>query len=145
MGRRSRGKGPRGGPGDRLRGRVRDRVQGGRSGRGAQGGGGRKRGPSFDVGEIEGYARRLAESGGGKSALAGAASGLAGGGFASRFLGGGAEGSDEEFRTEIIEQLSLMDERLRVLEEQMNELLGAGSEQDPVEPEDISDPESSPQ
>lgn len=146
MGRRGRGKGSRGSPEGRLRGRVRERVQGGRSGRGAEGGGGRKRGSSFDVGEVEGYARRLADSGGGTSALAGAASGLAGGGFASRFLsGGGAEGSDEEFRTEILEQLSLMDERLRVLEEQMNELLGGGTEGEPVEPEGVTDPESNPQ
>jgi len=144
VGRRGRGKGPRGGPEDRLRGRVRERVQGGRSGRGVQGGG-RNRGPSFDVGEIEGYARRLAESGGGKSALAGAASGLAGGGFASRFLGGGAEGSDEEFRTEILEQLSLMDERLRALEEQMNGLLGEETAGEPTDPEDATDPDSNPQ
>ncbi len=129
MGRR--GKGSRGGPEGRMRGRVRDRVQGGRSGRG---GGGRKRGSSFDAGEIEGYARRLSGSGGGTSALAGAASGLAGGGLAGRFLGGGAQGTDEEFKAEILEQLSLMDERLQALEEQVDGILGGAAAQDPAHP-----------
>lgn len=143
MGRRGRGKGSRGGPEGRVRGRVRDRVQG-RAGRGGEGGG-RKRGSSFDVGEIQGYAKRLSGSGGGASALAGAASGLAGGGLASRFLGSGAQGSDEEFRTEVLEQLSLMDERLQMLEEQMNELLGGVPEEDPTDPGAVTDPDNAPQ
>ncbi len=142
MGRRGKGKGSRGGSEGRVRGRVKDRVQG-RAGLGGQGGGGRKRGSSsFDVGDIEGYAKRLSGGGGGTSALAGAASGLAGGGFASRFLGGDAQGSDEDFRAEILDQLSLMDERLQRLEEQMNQLLGGGTEGDPTEPEGAADPDS---
>ncbi len=141
MGRRGKGKGSRGGSEGRVRGRVKDRVQG-RAGLGGQGGGGRKRGSSFDVGDIEGYAKRLSGSGGGTSALAGAASGLAGGGLASRFLGGGSsQGSDEDFRAEILDQLSLMDERLQRLEEQMNQLLGE-TEGDPTEPEGAADPDS---
>jgi hypothetical protein len=122
-----------------VRGRVRERVQG-HAGRGGQGGG-RKRGSAFDVGDIEGYAKRLSGSGKGTSALAGAASGLAGGGFASRFLGGDAQGSDEEFRAEIVDQLSLMDERLQRLEEQVDQLLG-GTEADTTEPEGTDDPAS---
>jgi hypothetical protein len=93
------------------------------------------------VGDIEGYAKRLSGSGKGTSALAGAASGLAGGGFASRFLGGDAQGSDEEFRAEIVDQLSLMDERLQRLEEQVDQLLG-GTEADTTEPEGTDDPAS---
>ncbi len=101
-----------------------------------QGRGGRGRGPSFDARDFEGVARRLAGRGGGASALAGAASGLAGGGLASRFLGEGAGGSDEDFRREVMDQLSLLDERLLRLEEQMSALLGEGTPQDPVEPLD---------
>ena len=96
--------------------------------------GGRGRGPSSDAGDLEGVARRLAGHSGGASALVGAASGLAGGGFASRFLGEGAGGSDEDFRREVLDQLSLLDERLLRLEEQMSALLGEGTTQDPVEP-----------
>ena len=139
MGRKGRGKGSRGGSEGRVRGRVRERVQG-HAGRGGQGGG-RKRGSAFDVGDIEGYAKRLSGSGKGTSALAGAASGLAGGGFASRFLGGDAQGSDEEFRAEIVDQLSLMDERLQRLEEQVDQLLGE-TEADTTEPEGTDDPAS---
>ena len=109
---------------------MKDRAQA-RAGRG-----GRGRGPSLDVRDIEGVARRLAGRGGGASALAGAASGLAGGGLAGRFLGEGAGGSDEDFRREVLERLSLMDERLMRLEEQMGGLLGEGTPQDPVEPLD---------
>jgi hypothetical protein len=136
VGRRGRGKGSRGGSGGRLRGRMRERVQG-RAGRGGEGGG-RKQGSAFDVGDIKGYAKRLSGSGGGTSALAGAASGLAGGGLASRFLGTGAQGSDEDFRAEIVGQLSLMDERLERLEEQIDQLLGAikGDPADSTEPQD---------
>jgi hypothetical protein len=139
VGRKGRGKGSRGGSEGRVRGRVRERVQG-HAGRGGQGGG-RKRGSAFDVGDIEGYAKRLSGSGKGTSALAGAASGLAGGGFASRFLGGDAQGSDEEFRAEIVDQLSLMDERLQRVEEQVDQLLG-GTEADTTEPEGTDDPAS---
>ncbi len=144
VGRRGRGQGSRGGSVGRVRGRVRERVHG-RAGRGGQGGG-RKRGPAFDVGDIEGYAERLSGGGRGSSALAGAASGLAGGGLASRFLGSGAQGSDEDFRAEILDQLSLMDERLQRLEAQINQLLGEteGSPADPTDPEDSADAYSNP-
>ncbi len=158
MGRRDKGKGSRGGsrggPQDRVRGRVRERVQEGRGRRGGEGGAGRKRVDSFDVGAIGKYADRLAGRGGGASALAGGASavagataGLAGGGFASQFLKGDAEGSEEDFRREIVEQLSLMDERLLRLEDQMNELLGGDPEGDPeglTEPDATTDPDSNP-
>lgn len=147
MGRRGRGKGSRGGSEGRVRVRVKQRVQS-RGGLGGQGGGGRKRGSSFDVGDIEGYAKRLSgKGGGGTSALAGAASGLAGGGLASKFLGGGSsQGSDEEFRAEILDQLSLMDERLQRLEDQMNELLGGaeGEPSDPTEPGSTADQDTNP-
>ncbi len=124
-----------------MRGRVRERVQG-HGGRGGQSGG-RKRGSAFDVNDIQGYAKRLSGSGGGGSALAGAASGLAGGGFASRLLGGDAQGSDEDFRAEIADELALMDERLQRLEEQMSQLLGE-AEGDPAQPEGADDPASNP-
>jgi hypothetical protein len=93
------------------------------------------------VEDIEGYAKRLSGSGKGSSALAGAASGLAGGGLASRFLGGDAQGSDKDFKAEILDQLSLMDERLQRLEEQMGQLLG-GAEGDLTEPEGVDAPAS---
>lgn len=136
MGRRGRGKGSRGGPQGRMR--VRERGQGGRSGRGGEGGG-RGRGSSFDAGEIEGYARRLWGSGGGASALAGAASGLAGGTLASRFLGGREQGTDEDFKAEILERLSLMDERLHRLEEQVDGILGGAADEDPAHPTEPGD------
>ena len=140
MGRRGKGKGSRGGSEGRVRGRVRERVQGhaGREGKS----GGRKRGSAFEVADIEGYAKRLSGSGVGGSALAGAASGLAGGGFASRFLGD-AQGSDEDFRAEIADELALMDERLQRLEEQMSQLLGEAAG-DPAQPEGADDPASNP-
>lgn len=171
-GKGSRG-GSRGGPQDRVRGRVRARVQGHsgkrESGKRESGGGadrkrgvsfnlGGKRGASFDVGDIGEYADRLAGRGGGlgggrsagggidASAFAGAASGLAGAGFASKFLKGEAEGSDEDFRREVAEQLSLMDERLRRLEELMNELLGGEPEETtegPTEPDATTGQEGS--
>lgn len=124
-----------------MRGRVRERVQG-HAGRGGQGGG-RKRGSAFDVDDIQGYAKRLSGSGGGGSALAGATSGLVGGGFASRFLGGDAQGSDEDFRAGIADELALMDERLQRLEEQMSHLLGE-TEGDFTKPEGADDPASNP-
>ncbi len=140
MGRR--GKGSRGGSEGRVRGRVRERVQGGRSGRGGAGGG-RKRGSSFDVADIEGYARRLSGGGAGASALAGAASGLAGGGLASRFLGG-TQGSDEDFRAEVLERLSLMEDRLQRLEGQVDEILTGGTQGDPTEPGSVNEPGGNP-
>ena len=130
MGRRGRGSRGR----QEGRGRVKDRVQS-RVVRG-----GRGRGPSFDVGGLEGVARRLAEHGGGASTLAGAASGLAGGGLAGRFLGEGAGESDEDFRREVMDRLSLLDERLLRLEEQMGAHLGETPEEpaDPTGPVDPS-------
>ncbi|MGH3145308.1 MAG: hypothetical protein ACRDTR_05850 [Rubrobacter sp.] len=149
MGRRDRSKGSRGGsrggPQGRVRERVRDLVQG-RGRRGREGGPGRKRGGSLDVEALGNYAGRLAGRSGGASALVGAASGLAGGGLASRFPKGAAEGSEEDFRREVLEQLSLIDERLLRLEGEMNELLGAvpGSDTEGLaEPDATTDPESS--
>jgi hypothetical protein len=62
--------------------------------------------------------------------------------LASRFLGSGAQGSEEDFRAEIVGQLSLMDERLERLEEQMDQLLGAmeGDPADSTEPQDADAP-----
>ena len=117
---------------------MKDRVQA-RAGRG-----GRRRGPAFDVGDLEGVARRLTDRGGGASALAGAASGLAGGGLAGRFLGGGAGGSDEDFRREVLDQLSLLDERLLRLEEQMGALLGEETPAEPTEPGEYTGPTGNP-
>ena len=147
MGRRGGRKGS--GSQGRAQGRVRDRVRRGGSGRGGGGGSGRggggntgrKRG-GFDVGAVEDLAERLANrpgggsglSGGG-SGLAGAAAGLAGGGLAGRFLGGGSEGSDEDFRNEVAGQLALVEERLQVLEDQMQELREVlGGAEPPTEP-----------
>jgi hypothetical protein len=132
MGRRGRRRGPGGRAEGRVRGRIREGTRG-RTGR-QQGGSGSRRGSgSFDVGDLEDVANRLGGSSGSRSGLsgaasafpgaasglAGAASGLAGGSLAQRFLGGGSEGSEEEFRKEVLEQLALLDERLRRLEDQM--------------------------
>lgn len=78
------------------------------------------------------------------SGLAGAASGLAGGTLASRLAGGGSEGSDEEFRNEVRERLDLIDERLQRLEDEMSQLLGEGTTEDPAEPMDEPGPETGP-
>jgi hypothetical protein len=100
------------------------------------------------VDAIEGYANRLKGQLGGSSGLggtsglgtaasglAGAASGLAGGSLASRLAGGGSEGSDEEFRSEVRERLDLIDERLQRLEDEMRQLLGGeAATEDPTEP-----------
>ncbi len=91
----------------------------------AQGGAGRKRG-ALDVGAIKGYADRLTDHAGGASGLAGAASGLAAGGFAHRILGSNTEGSEEDLNPEVNERLDLVDERLQRLEEQMRTLLEGG-------------------
>ncbi len=151
--------GRRGSQGRGAQGRVRDRVRGGGTRRGGGGSTGRKR-VGFDVGAVQDLAGRLADrpgggSGGGSgfsgggSGLAGAAAGLASGGLAGRFLGGGSEGSEEDFRNEVADQLALVEERLQALEDQMQEsreMLG-GSEapaQDPAGPEDETPSEPAP-
>ena len=112
------------------------------------------------MGAVQDLAGRLADrpgggSGGGSrfsgggSGLAGAAAGLASGGLAGRFLGGGSEGSEEDFRNEVADQLALVEERLQALEDQMQEtreMLG-GSEapaQVPAGPEDETPSEPAP-
>ena len=79
---------------------------------------------------------------GGGSGFAGAAAGLASGGLAGKFLGGGSEGSDEDFRKEVADQFALMDERLQLLEDQMQELreMLGGAEEAPPEPGGETDP-----
>jgi hypothetical protein len=149
MARRNRGQGSQGRAEGRVRGRVQERVRG-RTKRG--GGAGQKR-STFDLGAIEGYANRLAESSrssrgtsgpglaGVAPGLAGAASGLAGGSFASRFMEGGAQGSEEDFRKEVAEHFALIEERLLRLEELV---LGAGEQGgtvDPAEPESEVSPD----
>jgi len=138
-----------------AQGRVRDRVRGGGTRRGGGGSTGRKRG-GFDVGAVEDLAGRLADrsgggSGGGSgfsgggSGLAGAAAGLASGGLAGRFLGGGSEGSEEDFRNEVADQLALVEERLQALEDQMQEIREAlGAAEAPTEPEGEVPPEPAP-
>jgi hypothetical protein len=106
------------------------------------------------VGAVEDLAGRFADrpgsgsgfSGGG-SGLAGAAAGLASGGLAGRFLGGGS--GEEELSGEDADRLALVEERLQVLEDQMQEIreaLGAAEAptQDPAEPEGETDPGSNP-
>jgi len=151
MNRRGRRAGSQGRAEGRVRGRVRERVQGSERGR-MQGrerseGRGAERNPerrsqgrksdNFDIGAIEGYAHRLTDSVGGTSHLAGAASGLAGaasgfagGSLASRFLGSNSEGSEEDFRKEVLEHLDLIDRRLQLLEEQMNPVHEEGYAED---------------
>ena len=136
MGRRH--KSSRGRAEGRVRGRVRERVQG-RPVRG--GGAGRKRG-TFDAGAIEGYAERLSDHIGGSSGIAGAASGFAGGRFAHRIAARDPEGSEEDFRTEVREQLALMDQRLQRLEEEMYQLRGGGAPAGATEPGVGTDPQS---
>ena len=133
----------------RVRGRVQQRARGGAK----RGGGdsGRKRN-NLDIGAIEDYASRLAGRSGGHSGgrsggtsalsgaasgLAGAASGFAGGSFASRLMSGDASMSDEDFRKEVAEHFALLEERLRLLEEQVS---GSG-EQDATVEEDLPEPE----
>ncbi len=141
MGRRGRRKGSQG----RAQGRVRERVRGG-AGRGG-GSTSRKRG-GFDVGALEDVAGRLTDrpgggSGlaGGGSGLAGAAAGLAGGGLAGKFLGGGAESSGEDPGIEVADHLALVEERLQVLEDQVQELRAMlGGAEAPTEPEGGPEP-----
>lgn len=142
-------RGGRRGSQGRAQGRVRDRVRGGGSRRGGGGSTGQKRG-GFDVGAVEDLAGRLAgRSGGGSgfsgggSGLAGAAAGLAGGGLAGRFLGGGS--GEEELGGEDVDRLALVEERLQVLEDQMQEIREAlGAVEAPTEPEGGAPPEPAP-
>jgi hypothetical protein len=124
----------------RVRGRVRERVQG-RSPRRGEASTGRSRGAAFDVGAIGGYADRLRGQLGGSSGLAGAASGLAGaasglagGSLAHRLAGGGTEGSEKDFGTEVTERLDLMDVRLARLEDEVRQLREGGDAGDVAEP-----------
>ena len=129
----------------RAAGRVRGRVQqrGGAQRGGAQrgdakrGGGdsGRKRN-TLDLGAIEGYANRLVNRSGGTSDLSKAASGLAGGSFASKLFSGDTSMSDEDFRKEVAAHFALLEERLQRLEE----LASGPVETDAVE-EDLPEPE----
>jgi len=101
---------------------------------------------------VQDLAGRLADRSGGSSGLsgggsglAGAAAGLAGGGLAGRFLGGGSESSGEDPGIEVAEQLALVEERLQVLEDQMQEIREAlGAAEAPAEPEDGAPPDSAP-
>ena len=131
----------------RVRGRVQQRARGGakRGGRGQ----GRKQN-TLDLGDLEGYANRLAgRSGGtsklaeGTSGLAGAASAYAGGSFASRLLEGGVSMSDVDFRREVAEHFALLEERLQRLEAQVSGSVEQGGvEGELPEPEDEAGPES---
>jgi hypothetical protein len=131
-----------------VRGRVRQRVQQRPQGRQTRGSESR-RGPAFDVDEIEGYARRLKDEvednpglTGAASGLAGAAaSGLAGSGLAHRLTGGGASEGDPG--DEIRERLDLMEERLQRLEDEVRALRegGESAPEAPTEPRPAPDPE----
>ena len=147
MGRRDRRKESQGRAEGRVRGRVRQRVQQRPQGRQTRGSESR-RGPAFDVDEIEGYARRLKDEvednpglTGAASGLAGAASGLAAGGLAHRLTGGGASEGDPG--DEIRERLDLMEERLQRLEDEVRALRegGESAPEDPTEPGPAPDPE----
>jgi hypothetical protein len=144
--RRNRGQGSQVRAEGRVRGRVQERVRG----RAQRGGGeaGRKRN-TLGLGDIEGYANRLAKHSRGTSGsglagaapgLAGAASALAGGGFASRFMESGTQGSEEDFRKEVVEHFTLIEERLKRLEEQVLREQG-GTEGDPAQPEEETSPD----
>jgi hypothetical protein len=147
VGRRDRGRGSQGRAEDRVRGRVRQRVQQRPQGRQTRGSESR-RGPAFDVDEIEGYARRLRDEvedspglTGAASGLAGAAaSGLAAGGLADRLTGGASEGDPGD---EIRERLELMEERLQRLEDEVRALRegGESAPEAPTEPGPAPDPE----
>ena len=151
MARRNRGQGSQGNAQGRAQGRVRGRVQQRARGSAQRGGtdrtgaAGRKR-STLDLGAIEGYAKRLAEqsrSSRGTSGpeLAGAASALAGGSFASRFMESGTHSSEEDFRKEVADQFAVIEERLQRLEAQVQgagELEGTG---DPAKPEGETSPD----
>ena len=150
MARRSRGQGSQGRAEGRVRGRVQERMRG----RAKRGGGdvGRKRN-TLDLGAIEGYANRLADSSrssrgtsgsglaGAAPGLAGAASALAGGSFASRFMESGTQGSEEDFRKGVAELFALIEERLQRLEELVQGAGEQGGTGDPAEPEGETGPE----
>ena len=128
----------------RVRGRVQQRARGGAK-RGA-GDPGRKRN-TLDLNAIEDYANRLADRSGGASGLAkaapglaGAASGFAGGSFASRLFAGDTPMSDEDFRKEVAEHFTLLEERLQRLEELVSGE-PVGVEETPPEPEDTTEPD----
>lgn len=137
----------------RVRGRVQQRTRGGAK----RGGGDQKRQRNnLDLGAIEDYATRLTGRSGGRSGgggqglagsasgLAGAASGLAGGSLASRLMSGDASISDEDFRKEVGEHFALLEERLRLLEEQVS---GSGGQNTALEgdpPVDASGQDSAP-
>ena len=147
MGKRGRRKGSQGRAEDRVRGRVRERVQGRPERREVSSTG--RRGGTFNVGAIEGFANRFADHGGGTSGLAGAASGLAGaasglagGSFAHRTLDNDVESSEEDFKNEVRQRLDLIDARLQRLEEQMQTFLEAGGG-DLQEPEGGTNPDCS--
>ena len=154
MGRRGKGRRPGGRAEGRVRGRVREGVRG-RTGRQQDNSGSRRGSGSFDVGDLEEVAKRLEGSSpsrsglsgaasafpGAASGLAGAASGLAGGSLAQRFLGEGSEGSEEEFRREVMDRLALLEERLRRLEDQMQTPEAGGNEGEYTEGGEESDPE----
>ena len=146
VGRRKRHNGAQ----ERAAGRVRGRVQQRSRGNAKRGGKdpGRKR-DTLDLEAIEGYAKRLANrsgktpdlsgttSGLAKAApgLAGATSGFAGGSFASKLFSGDAPISEEDFRREVAEHFALLEERLRLLEEQLSGEPDAVQENPPAEPE----------
>jgi hypothetical protein len=98
----------------------------------------------LDVGAIGGYADRLGDHIGGTSGLAGAASGLAGAAsglagssLARRLAGSETEGSEEDFRKAVTEHLTLIDERIQRLEDEMYSLREEG------EPGDVTEPSGS--
>jgi hypothetical protein len=125
--------------------------------RGAQRGVGdsRRKRNTLDLGEIKGYANRLARrskgtpdiSGGasglakGVPGLAGAASGFAGGSFASRLLSGDTSMSEEDFRKEVAAHFALLEERLQRLEEQVSGPVEPDAVEDLSEPENTSEPD----
>ena len=136
MGRRDRRRGSQGRAEDRVRGRVRQRVQQrpqqrpqGRQTRGSES----RRGPAFDVDEIEGYARRLKDEVEDNPGLTG--------GLVHRLTGGGASEGDPG--DEIRERLDLMEERLQRLEDEVRALRegGESAPEDPTEPGPAPDPE----
>ena len=154
MGRNKRHNDPQKRAAGRVRGRVQQRgvQRGGAQRGGGQRGGGdsRRKRSTLDLGAIEGYANRLINRSGGTSdlsetasGLAGAASGFAGGSFASRLLSGDTSMSDEDFRKEVVAHFALLEERLQRLEEQASGSTGSDAvEEDLPEPEDTSEPDS---
>ena len=131
----------------RVRGRVQQRTNAKRTDA-KRGGGPRRERNTLDLGAIEGYAKRLAgnsrgtqDLSGAASGLAGAASGLAGGSFASRLFSGDASMSEEDFREEVAAHFSLLEERLRRLEEQASGPVEPDAVQNPAPSESTAGPE----